>query len=116
MKPDSRTLVVVSGDWRHEDLLDALLGGSGDFDVVMVATMADGYTRVKQMLPDLVVVLPEGDDWSACQLLSMLAADENTCQIPVETSVFQPPTVDADALVAAASHRRSRRPIPVQMN
>lgn len=81
----SRCVVALSGDQRREELMDALLVDPRIPGVVFVDSIARGYSRVKQVAPDLVVVLAGTDDVPACQLLSMLKMDSDTSGIPVFT-------------------------------
>src|SRR5215470_13318459 len=87
MNPLPRTLVAVSGDPDRAEFLDALMLDVNDQGVIFVESVAHGYSRVKQLSPELVVVLTEIDDPGACQLLSMLNADGATSAIPVVTLV-----------------------------
>ena len=48
-------------------------------------SIAHGYSRIKQVTPDVVIVLSEIDDVAACQLLSMLKIDGELSRIPVVT-------------------------------
>jgi DNA-binding response OmpR family regulator len=66
-------------------MLDALLLDTNDCDVLVVESFARGYSRIKELKPDLVIVYLEIDDWAACQLLSMLTIDDDTTGIPVLT-------------------------------
>ena len=52
-----------------------LLFDANDCDVIFVESITRAYSRIKQVTPDLVVVLSEIDDVAACQLLSMLKVD-----------------------------------------
>jgi DNA-binding response OmpR family regulator len=81
------TVVAVSGDRLRERLLDALTLDEDGFDVIVVESIAHGYSRIKQLTPDLIVVLLEIDDVDACQLLAMLTLDRNVSRIPVVTCV-----------------------------
>ena len=66
-------------------MLDALLLDTNDYDVLVVESMARGYSRIKELKPDLVIVYLEIDDSAVCQLLSMLRVDSDTSAIPVLT-------------------------------
>lgn len=79
-----RSLVAVSRDPQREELLD-VLAESADYDVVVVESIERGYSRVKQVLPDLVLVYMDIDDVGGSQLLSMLMTDRSLSGIPVET-------------------------------
>src|SRR5262245_45120476 len=81
------TGVAISGDRLRGRLLDALALDEDGFDVIVVESIAHGYSRIKQLTPDVVVVLLEIDDVDACQLLAMLTLDRNVSRIPVVTCV-----------------------------
>ena len=78
------SVVVASGHSQRADLLDALFDAN-DYDVVFVESIAHGYSRIKRVMPDLVIVMSELDDAAACQLLSMLKIDGDLSRIPVVT-------------------------------
>jgi CheY-like chemotaxis protein len=80
-----RNIVAVSGRSQPAELLDALSIDASDCDVIFVESVACGYSRIKQLMPDLVIVFLEIDDVAACQLLSMLKIDGDTSRIPVVT-------------------------------
>jgi CheY-like chemotaxis protein len=80
-----RSIVAVSDVPQRAELLRTLLFDLDDCDVVVVESLARAYSRIKQVGPDLVVVLFEVDDVAACQLLSMLTIDAETAGIPVMT-------------------------------
>ena len=84
MSRPTRSVVAVSGDPQRPEL-EALLFGVNDCDVVFVESMADAYSRIKQVTPDMIVVLSEIDDVAACQLLSMLKVDGNLTRTLVLT-------------------------------
>jgi len=79
-----RSLVAVSQDPERAALLDAL-ADAGDYDVIFVESVAHGYSRIKQVMPDLVIVYAEIDDVAVCQLLSMLNLDDDLFGMPVVT-------------------------------
>jgi len=79
------TIVVVCRDPRREELFDALLDDPRDFDMIFVESVARGYARIKELRPDLVVVFTSMDDQESFQLLSMLALDHDTRDIPIVT-------------------------------
>jgi len=72
------------------DVLDALLDATNDYDVVVVESMARGYTRIKQLAPDAIIVFVDMEDHAVCQLLSMLTADPDTVDIPIVTWTKRP--------------------------
>jgi len=81
------TVVAVCGDGERAELLDALMFGDadGDADAIFVESISRGYTCIKQVAPDVVIVLLEMGDAAGCQLLSMLKNDRELSDIPVVT-------------------------------
>jgi hypothetical protein len=79
----SRSIVGVSGLRHRPELVDVLWADATDRDIVFVESTARAYSRIKQLLPDLVVLLIGTDDEAACQLLTMLGTDGDTSRIPV---------------------------------
>jgi CheY-like chemotaxis protein len=78
-------IVAVSGNPDRVELVDALLVGASCYDVVFVESIARGYSRIKELGPDLVVLLLDFDDIPGWQLLSMLKTDAELADIPVMT-------------------------------
>src|SRR5260370_37280514 len=78
-----RSVVAVSGDPQRAELLDLLSVDANSYVVIFVESVVRGYSRIKQVTPDLVIVLLEIDDVAACQLLSLLNIDTDTSGIPV---------------------------------
>ena len=78
-----RTVVLVSGRAPQAKSLDALLVATSDHEVVVVESIAHSYSCIKRVVPDLVVISSEVDDFATCQLLSMLRADRRWSAIPV---------------------------------
>lgn len=78
-----RTVAVVS---RHpqQHAIETVLGAV-DHDVVFVESIANAYSHIKRLSPDLVVVCLSADDADGCQVLSMLKLDAETSRIPVVT-------------------------------
>ena len=58
-----------------------------DYDVIFVDSLARGHSRIKEVTPDLVVVLLAIDDVAACHLLSMLKIDREMSDVSVVTCV-----------------------------
>ena len=79
-----RRLVAVSRDPQREELLDVLAESTG-YDVVVFESIERGYSRVKQVRPDLVIVYIDIDDVGGSHLLSMLKTDRSLSGIPGET-------------------------------
>lgn len=85
MSPSLGSVVIVSEHPQQAQSLYDLLVDTYDCDVIFVETIARGYSRIRQVTPDLVIVLMELDDVAACQLLSMLKIDRDVSRIPVVT-------------------------------
>src|SRR5262245_51887878 len=68
-----QSVVAVSGDLLRAELLDALIVDENDYGPIFLEPMTGAYSRIKEEMPDLVIVYCEADDdVAACQLLSML--------------------------------------------
>ena len=80
-----RSIVAVSGHPDQEELLEELLLCAIGYDVIVVESVAHGYSRIKELTPDLVVLLLNSDDVRGWQLLSMLVGDADLAGIPVVT-------------------------------
>lgn len=89
-----RTVIVISRQPQPQEILDAIMNG-GDYDVVFVESMARAYSRVKRVVPDLVVLCLLIDDVDGYQVLSMLKLDSATSGIPVVTYETARPRVPA---------------------
>jgi PleD family two-component response regulator len=85
MKRPLRTAVLASGHAPQAQSLDALMVATSDYDVIFVESIAHSYSRIKEVLPDLVIISSEVDDVATCQLLSMLRVDRRSSGIPVLT-------------------------------
>jgi hypothetical protein len=79
----SRSVVAVSEHPERPELLDALLVNGNDYDSVYVESVAAGYSRIKEVTPDLIVFMGL-DDAAVCQLLTLLKLDGDTSEIPVD--------------------------------
>ena len=75
-----RTVALV-GRYAHQHLQDP----TNDYDVVFIESTTHAYSKIKHVLPDLVVICLSGDERDGCQVLSMLALDSQTARIPVLT-------------------------------
>ena len=103
-----RTTTFRVNDTNHElsmdsrlTLLDALRDVLG-----LTESMARGYSRIKQLAPDAIIVFVDMEDHAVCQLLSMLTADPDTVDIPIVTwtkrpSLLHPPSQPRLTAVAA---------------
>ena len=110
------TVVAVTGDSRREELLDALLLDRNDYDVIYVESIALGYSRIKQVRPDLVVVFMASDDAAACRLLSMLTLDRDVSGIPVVMCVSRREKGELEDIFAEVNQFASNKAVAVPMN
>jgi PleD family two-component response regulator len=78
-----RNVVIVSKR-ACQDVLDTVVD-AGEYDVVFVERIAHAYSRIKHVMPSLVIVCLSTDDLDGFHLLSMLKLDRQTSQIPVIT-------------------------------
>jgi len=69
------SVVAVSNDALRPELLDRLLVDDNNINVIVVESLERAYSRITQLLPDVVVVFMNIDDVDACRLLSMLRMD-----------------------------------------
>jgi hypothetical protein len=90
MTRPSGIVVAVSGDTLLPDLLDALLVDRNDYEVIFVESVGRGYSRIKELRPDMIVVFMDLNDGPACGLLSMLTFDRDVSGIPVVMCVTRP--------------------------
>ena len=111
-----RSVVAVSGDPERAQLMDALLADMDLRDIVFVESIAHGYSRIKQLTPDVVVVLLGDDDAPACQLLSMLSMDRDTSDIPVVTWMTRHEETEFEDLLAQLNQDWSSPRVAIQMN
>ena len=115
--PTQKKVVAVCGDSHREEFLDALMcDGDNGYDVFYIESIERGYSRVKQVIPDLVIVLCEIDDVAACHLLSMLKVDTALSTVPVLTFPAQPHRPEWDTIIAEASHEPSDPVHAISMN
>jgi DNA-binding response OmpR family regulator len=98
----TRSAVAVSGLAQRANLLDALMLDGNDYGVIILESIADAYSRIREMTPDLVIVYLEIDDAAACQLLSMLTIDSETSRIPVVTWTARYDKGGLEDIIAAA--------------
>ena len=111
-----RSVVAVSGDPQRAQLMDALLADVDLRDIVFVESIARGYSRIKQLAPDIVVVLLGDDPAPACQLLSMLNLDRDTSDIPVVTWMTRHEETEFEELLGQLNQDWSSTRVAVQMN
>ena len=78
-------IVAVSDCALRSELLDALTIHDGHCDDIFVETLSGAYWRIRQVMPDLVIIFMEIDDANACQLMTLLHSDPDLRRIAVET-------------------------------
>ena len=78
--------VVVASGGSDDHLMQAALAAE-DCDIVFVESSENAYSRIKRIVPNLVVVCLEMDDVAGFRVLSMLNLDSATSQIPVVTYI-----------------------------
>jgi len=111
-----RSVVAVSGDPQRAELMDALLADASLRDVVFVESIAHGYSRIKELAPDVVVLLLGDDDEPACRLLTMLSMDCDTTDIPVVTWMTRHEETEFEQLLAQINQDWSSPRVAVPMN
>jgi hypothetical protein len=82
-----RSVVAISRDQQRVELLDSLSDAT-EFQTIYVESIEGGYSRIKHVNPDLVIVAFAIDDDAACRLLSMLKSDDSLACVPVITCVL----------------------------
>jgi PleD family two-component response regulator len=112
----TRSFVAVNGDQQQEELLDALLADEHDYGVVFVESIARSYSRIKQVVPDVVIVYCAMDDFAACQLLSMLKLDAELSRIRVVTCANAPSNGESPDFFSEMVEPEPVITQPVQMN
>ena len=116
MSRSLRRVVAVSEHPELTDLLDALLLDSLDCDVIFLETVTRGYSCIKQVAPDLIVVFLAIGDAEACRLLSMLKMDSDMSEIPVVTCVTSRQECEFHETVAGVDRDPSSYAVPMEMN
>ena len=115
-RPTTATLMAVSADSLREQLLNVLTLDENNFDIIVVESIAHGYTRIKDVMPHLIVVLLEIDDVGACQLLAMLGLDDDVAGIPLVTCVAGRDRDDCDEIVQERARASSPQAVAARMN
>ena len=111
-----RSVVAVSGDPQRAELMDALLADANLRDTVFVESIARGYSRIRQVGPDVVVVLLGDDDAPVCQLLSMLSMDPDTSGVPVVMWMTRHEETEIEDLLAQINQDWSSPRVAIQMH
>lgn len=78
-----------------ESVLDA-----GRYDMVFVEPGNRAYSRIKQILPNLVILCTRIDEPSGFQLLTMLKLDPDTRNLPVLTYTTESEGVEPGELIS----------------
>ena len=77
-------VVVVNGNPQVLGMLESVLD-AGRYDMVFVESGDRAYSRIKQVLPNLVILCTRIDALQGLQLLTMLKLDPDTRDLPVLT-------------------------------
>jgi len=109
-----KAVAVVASD-PEPALLDSLLD-AGDYDVVFLESMDGAYSRIKETTPDLVIICLSLDEPRSFQLLSMLALDWETANIPVLTCVEMPRLAESNPVGLGLLQRASAASLVAMMN
>lgn len=95
-----RTVAVVSRRLEQHALEIAVR--AVPHDIVFVESVEHAYSRIKQALPDRVIVFMTHDELDSCRLFTLLALDCDTARIPAVMHVVTAPaetgTDDDDGL------------------
>jgi hypothetical protein len=75
-----RTVAVVSRRLEQHALEIAVR--AVPHDIVFVESVEHAYSRIKQTLPDRVIVFMTHDELDSCRLFTLLALDRDTARIP----------------------------------
>ncbi|HJZ75747.1 MAG TPA: hypothetical protein VKE51_28635 [Vicinamibacterales bacterium] len=110
----SRTVSVVARD-PQPAVLDTVLE-AGENDVIFMESIEHAYSGIKRSMPDMVIVCLGIDDPESFHLLSMLALDAETAQIPVCTYVVTPQVAASDATGVGSFQRASAPSFAAMMN
>ena len=92
-------VVVVNGNTEVLGMLEAVLD-AGRYDMVFVESSDHAYSRIKKVVPNLVILCARIDDVAVFQLLSMLKLDPSTRDIPVLTYTTEFEGEDFDTAIS----------------
>lgn len=112
----TRSFVAVSDERQQEELLDVLLVDDHDYGEVVVESIARSYSRIKQVMPDVVIVYGAIDDFAACALLSMLKLDADLSRVRVETCINTTPHSESTDFFSEMLEAEPVAALPVRMN
>lgn len=82
-------VAIVNGTTEVLAVVEGVLA-AGHYDVVLVESVANAYSHIKRVQPDLVILCVRFDDVDAFHVLSMLKLDGDTRNIPVLTYTVAP--------------------------
>ena len=80
----TQKVAIINGTPEILALIENVLS-AGHYDIVFVESVANAYSHIKRVQPDLVILCVHFDNMDALQVLSMLKLDEETRSIPVLT-------------------------------
>jgi hypothetical protein len=117
LRHSSRSIVLaVCEDARRAELFDALLDDPCDYDMILVDSIANAYSRIKELRPDAIVIFTAIDDRAACQLLSLLTMDRDVAAIPVITCVTSRELDEFDAIFSEIDRHVSSGTVAAHLN
>ena len=105
------SVVAVSNDALRPELLDRLLVDDNNYNVIVVESVERAYSRIRQVKPDVVVLLINIDDVDACQLLSMLHMDRGLRGMSVVTCANGPDAADTHRFSDFEERYETRVPV-----
>jgi len=109
----NRRLIAFVASAVSSDALDRLLDAGG-YDVMLIDSMNDAYSQIKEVMPHLVIVCMQPEEETlACQVLSMLNIDQETSRIPVLTHLLEPERQAIPAATDAARFERRAASLPM---
>src|SRR5262245_17576629 len=82
-----RRCLVVTSEQCQSEVVKALLVERDGWDVVVFESIARGYSSIRQLRPDLIVLVLGIEDVAGWEFLSMLTNDRDVSGIPVVTYV-----------------------------
>jgi len=77
-------VVVVNGNTEVLGMLETVLD-AGRYDMVFVESSDHAYSRIKKVVPNLLILCTRIEELEGFQLLTMLKLDEETKDIPILT-------------------------------
>ena len=99
----------MSGEQHRAELMDALLADGAGCDVVYLKSIERGYSRIKQIVRDSIVVFVGIDDVQGLPVAGDAWLDRDTCAIPLVACLSKRATTELDD-VAAETNRDTPSP------